>query len=165
MRGLSKMCVFATDWTWRPMVCIKYQRSPLVTTIKWNTVPFQSCWYVCRRLDDEDKENMMPDSLALQEFQSKKTSIGKSRRLSLFCASLFSNQCSLTVQSLAPYAELSPNDFFDLSFFFFIILLFKRLFLTLIWALSSSGILVWMRACLAFVRGSVWIEAWSKQLS
>jgi len=58
----------------------------------------------------------MPDSLALQEFHSKKTSIGKSRRL-FFCTSLFSNKCRPIVQSLAPYGELSPNDFFDLSFF------------------------------------------------
>jgi len=60
----------------------------------------------------------MPDSLALQEFHSKKTSIGKSRRL-FFCTSLIPNKCRPIVQSLAPYYELSPNDFFDLSFFFY----------------------------------------------
>ena len=137
-------------------------------TMKWNTVPFQSCWYVCRRLDDEDKENMMPDSLALQEFHSKKTSIGKSRRLSFFVPPCFRTNVGLIVPSLASYTELTPNDFFDLSFCVCVcvcLLLLNRLFLTLIWTLSSSRILVWMRTCLAFVRDSVRMEAWSKQLS
>jgi len=70
---------------------------------------------------------MIPDSLALQEFHSKKTSIGKSRRL-FFCTSLFSNQCRPIMQSFAPYGELSPNDFFDLSFFFFLFCFSKDYF-------------------------------------
>ena len=60
---------------------------------------------------------MIPDSLALQEFHSKKTSIGKSGRLSFFVPPCFRTSVGLIVQSLAPYAELSPNDSFDLSFF------------------------------------------------
>jgi len=131
--------------------------------MKWNTAPFQSCWYVCRRLDDEDKENMMPDSLALQEFHSKKTSIGKSRRLSSFYTSLFSNQCrpNSAVVGFLRWAKSKRLLWFVFLFF---ILVFKRLFFTLIWTFSSSGILVWMRACLVFVRDSVRIEAWSEQL-
>jgi hypothetical protein len=131
-------------------------------TVMWNTVPFQSCRYVCRRLDDEDKENMMPDSLALQEFHSKKTSIGKSRRLTFLY--LFSATAGLIVHSLAPCTELGPSDILVLSSFF-LLYFSKRLFLTPVCSLSSSAIIVWMRTCLAFVRGSVRIEAWNKQRS
>jgi hypothetical protein len=36
--------------------------------------------YICiyRRLDEEDKENLISDNLALQAFHSKKSSAGKS---------------------------------------------------------------------------------------
>jgi hypothetical protein len=44
----------------------------------------------------------MPDSLALQEFHSKKTGIGKSRRLTFFVCPCFRTSVGLIVQSLAP---------------------------------------------------------------